>query len=80
MDRKGEVYPGVVVAPHLAHGAPVLAGTRIPVRLVVGRLAGGESIEAMMQAYALTEKQVRAALGYAAERLAAETVYVLPGA
>ncbi len=80
MDRKGEVYPGVVVDPYLAHGAPVLAGTRIPVRLVIGQLAGGESIEAMMQAYALTEEQVRAALGYAAELLAAETVYVLPGA
>ncbi len=34
----------------------------------------------MMQAYALTEEQAPAALGYAAERLAAETVYVLPDA
>jgi len=58
----------------------VIAGTRILVQLVVGRLAGGESIEAMMQAYALTEEQAPAALGYAAERLAAETVYVLPDA
>jgi hypothetical protein len=30
-----------------------------------------------MQAYALTQKQVRTALGYAAERVAAETVYVV---
>ena len=69
-----EIYPGVVVAPQLVHGAPVLAGTRIPVRLVVGQLAGGESIEAVMAAYGLTAEQVRAALGYAAAQLAAETV------
>lgn len=60
-----EIYPGVVVAPYLAHGAPVLAGTRVPVRLIVGQLAGGESIESLMRAYTLTEEQVRTALGYA---------------
>ena len=72
-----EVYPGVVVDPHIVHGMPVLAGTRIPVRLIVGQLAAGESIEAVMQAYSLTQEQVRTALGYAAERVAAETVYVV---
>ena len=72
--QAGEVYPGVVVDPHIMHGLPVLAGTRIPVRLIVGQLAAGESIEAVMQAYALTQEQVRTALGYAAERVAAETV------
>ena len=72
-----EVYPGVVVDPHIMHGKPVLAGTRIPVQLIVGQLAAGESIEAVMQAYSLTQEQVRTALGYAAERVAAETVYVV---
>jgi uncharacterized protein (DUF433 family) len=75
--QAGEVYPGVVVDPQIRHGVPVLAGTRIPVRLIVGQLAAGESIEAVMQAYALTPEQVRTALGYAAERVAAETVYVV---
>ena len=75
-----EVYPGVVVNPQIAHGTPVIAGTRVPVRLIVGQLAGGESIEAVMRVYAVTEEQVRAALGYAAERVAAETVYVVSSA
>jgi uncharacterized protein (DUF433 family) len=30
-----------------------------------------------MQAYSLTQEQVRTALGYAAERVAAEAVYVV---
>lgn len=60
--------------------APVLAGTRIPVRLVIGQLAGGESIESVMAAYEITEDQVRTALGYAAAQLAAEAVYAIPSA
>lgn len=72
-----ELYPGVVVDSRVVHGVPVLKGTRIPVRLIVGQLAGGESIDAIMKAYALTEEQVRTALGYAAERLGAETVYAV---
>ena len=78
MTQTDEVYSGVVVDPHIMHGVPVIKGTRIPARLIVGQLAGGESIEAVMQAYALTEEQVRTALGYAADRLAAETVYIVP--
>ncbi|HKC73298.1 MAG TPA: DUF433 domain-containing protein [Chloroflexota bacterium] len=75
--QAGEVYPGVVVDPRIMYGLPVLAGTRIPVQFIVGQLAAGESIEAVMQAYSLTQEQVRTALGNAAERVAAETVYVV---
>jgi uncharacterized protein (DUF433 family) len=47
------------------------------VRLIVGQLAAGESIETAMQVYSLTQEQVRTALGYAAERVAVETAYVV---
>lgn len=77
--RQAEIYPGIVVDPAIMHGVPVIAGTRIPARLIVGQLAGGESIEAIMQAYDLAEAQIRAALGYAADRLSAETVYAVAG-
>jgi uncharacterized protein (DUF433 family) len=78
-DGAMELYPGVVVDPRVVHGVPVIEGTRIPVRLIVGQLAGGESVESVMEAYALSEEQVRAALGYAAERLGEETVYAVSG-
>jgi uncharacterized protein (DUF433 family) len=64
MTQTDEVYPGVVVDPHTMHGVPVIKGTRIPVHLIVGQLAGGESMDAVMEAYALTEEQVRAACGF----------------
>ena len=78
-EQATEVYPGVVEDPYIMHGVPVLAETRIPVRLIVGQLAAGDSINAVTQAYAVTQEQVRVALGYAAERVAAETVYVVSG-
>jgi uncharacterized protein (DUF433 family) len=77
MPAANEVFPGVTVSPEVMHGVPVIAGTRIPVRLVVGQMAGGESVDSVKQSYTLTDDQIRAALGYAAERLAAETVYIV---
>jgi uncharacterized protein (DUF433 family) len=60
------------------HGKPVIAGTRVPVALVLGQLAGGETIESVCQNYDLTPEQVRAALGYAHDIIASEDVYALP--
>ena len=78
-DGATELYPGVVVDSRVVHGVPVIKGTRVPVRLILGQLAGGESVESVMKSYALSEEQVRAALGYAAERLSSETVYAVSG-
>ena len=74
-----ELFPGVVVDSRIAHGVPVIKGTRIPVRLILGQLAGGESMESIMKSYSLSKEQVSAALGYAAQRLGEETVYAVPG-
>jgi len=73
----GEVYPGVTVNPNIMQGKPVLTGTRIPVELIVGQLAGGETFETVGVAYRVTDEQIRTALGYAAQLLASETVYVV---
>jgi uncharacterized protein (DUF433 family) len=70
-----EVFPGVTVDPQVVHGRPVVAGTRVPVEVVVGELAGGSSFEEIMQDYHLTDEQIRAALGYAAQILSSTTVY-----
>lgn len=72
-----EIYPGVTVDPQIVHGKPVIAGTRVPVAIVVGQLAAGETVESICENYDLTPEQVRAALGYAADRVASEAVYVL---
>ena len=71
-----ELYPGVVSDPAILDGKPVIKGTRVPVSLVLGKLAGGMSIEEVMYEYYLDLEGVRAALGYAAQRLTEEVIYV----
>ncbi|WP_405001367.1 DUF433 domain-containing protein [Geochorda subterranea] len=51
----------------LLRGKPVIRGTRVPVHLVVGRLATGASIEEVAAAYGSTDEQVRACPALAAE-------------
>lgn len=70
-----EIYPGVSVNPRVMGGTPVLAGTRIPVGVIVGHLAAGDAIETIMAEYRITDAQVRAALGYAAHLVTSEEVY-----
>lgn len=70
-----EVFPGITVDAQIVHGRPVLAGTRVPVEVVAGELAGGSSYEDVMRDYHLTNEQVRAALAYATQVLTSTDVY-----
>jgi len=57
-------------------GKPVIAGTRIPVELVLEKLAAGESVEQILQAHPrLTRDGVSAALAFAASAIRADVVY-----
>lgn len=60
-------------------GKPVIKGTRVPVQVLVGSLAGGRSLEEICREYGATLEDVQAALAYAAEALADERVHALPG-
>lgn len=77
MVQAAEIYPGVVVDAEIIHGKPVIAGTRIPVALVLGQLAAGVGFEELEREYGLTREQAQAALGYAAQLVASETVYAV---
>jgi len=70
-----ELYPGVVSDPNILGGKPALKGTRVPASLVLGKLAGGMSMEEVIYEYYLDMAAIRAALGYAAQQLAEEVIY-----
>jgi len=70
-----EVFPGITVNPLVRFGKPVVQGTRVPVDVLVGKVASGMSVEAVADEYGVTPADVRAALGYAAQRLAEEMVH-----
>ncbi|RKU20683.1 DUF433 domain-containing protein [Candidatus Poribacteria bacterium] len=51
--------------PSIMMGKPVIAGTRIPVELILEKIAAGETIEQLLEEYPrLTEEGVRAALHF----------------
>jgi uncharacterized protein (DUF433 family) len=66
--------PRIVVNPTVRFGRPIIEGTRVPVDLVIGKLAGGMTTEEVASEYAITEDDVRAALGYAAQVISSEEI------
>ena len=49
----------IVVDPTVVHGQPVLRGTRVPVAVVVGSLAGGMTFEEVVAEYGITHQDHR---------------------
>jgi uncharacterized protein (DUF433 family) len=61
-------------------GKPVIRGTRIPVELILRKLSEGATEADLLDAYPrLASEDIRAALAYAADTLAHESI-VLPHA
>lgn len=68
----------IEINPSVMLGKPVIRGTRIPVELLLRKLAEGATMEALLDAYPrLTVEDIRAALAYAADALAHEAVLTL---
>jgi uncharacterized protein (DUF433 family) len=56
---------GIEINPRVCSGKPVVAGTRIPVTVILDQLADGDSIHDLLRKYPeLTAEQVAAALHY----------------
>jgi uncharacterized protein (DUF433 family) len=52
--------------PRVCGGRPVIKGTRIPVEVILGQLAEGESWDALLRGYPeLTRADIQAALRFA---------------
>jgi uncharacterized protein (DUF433 family) len=46
-------------------GKPIIKGTRVPVDLILGKLAGGMTYEEVRTEYDITQKDILSALEYA---------------
>jgi uncharacterized protein (DUF433 family) len=65
----------IEVTPAICNAKPVVRGTRIMVRNILGMLAGGYTVDQMLAAYPdLTRDDVTAALEYAAKVVDEEQV------
>lgn len=63
----------IVIDPAIGHGKPVIRGTRVPVSIVVGSLAGGMTFEEIEREYDLTSADIRAALKFASDLVEQES-------
>ena len=55
----------IVIDQSICHGKPVIRGSRVPVVIVLGSLAGGMSFEEIQEEYALEREDILAALRFA---------------
>jgi len=69
-----EIAPGIVVDPAIRSGKPTIRGTRVPVDLIIAKLAGGMSGQAVAAEYGITLSDVQAALAYAASTMVKDSL------
>jgi uncharacterized protein (DUF433 family) len=69
----------ILIDPKICHGKPVIRGTRMPVAMIIGSLAGGMGLEEVQREYNLTAEDIRAALRFAGELMEREQFHPLPG-
>lgn len=63
----------IVRNPKILAGKPVIAGTRIPVTLILNLLAHGQTTNQIIDDYPdLTEEDIKAAISYAEKRVEKE--------
>jgi uncharacterized protein (DUF433 family) len=70
----------IVIDAALYHGKPVIRGTRVPVTVVVGSLAGGMTFDDVQREYDITADDIRAALRFVGELAEQESFHPLPAA
>ena len=69
-----EIAPRISVDEKIRFGKPVISGTRIPIDLIIGKLAGGMNYEEVMTEYEITREDILAVLDYAAKTLSREEI------
>jgi uncharacterized protein (DUF433 family) len=69
-----EIAPRISVDEKIRFGKPVISGTRVPVDLIIGKLAGGMTYEEVIAEYEITREDILAALDYAATILSREEI------
>jgi len=67
----------IVVDKDIRHGKPVIKGTRVPVDIILGSLAGGMSYKEVCEDYEITEDDIKAAMEYATKLVANEEIHIL---
>lgn len=75
---KEKLLARIGINPKVMLGKPVIRGTRIPVEIILRKLAQSISIEEILSDYPrLTKEDIQAAIAYAAQSLSTEEILPL---
>jgi uncharacterized protein (DUF433 family) len=66
--------PRIVVDERIQADKPVISCTRVPVEVVLGVLAAGESMESIIEEYRIQREDILAAIAYAASVISGEDI------
>ena len=69
-----EIASGISVNENISFGKPTISGTRVPVDLILGKLADGMTYEEVIAEYEITREDILAVLNYAAITLSSEEI------
>jgi len=69
---------GITIDPNVAFGKPCVAGTRIPVYMVLELVEAGQSFDQIIADYypALTREDIQNCIGYAVNIIKNEEIYL----
>lgn len=69
----------IEIDPAMCHGRLMIRGTRVPVAVLTGGLAGGMSVEQVARGYDVSVEDIRAALAYVTKLVDSEHHLPLAG-
>ena len=72
-----KLAPRIIIDESIRFGKPVIEGTRVPVELVLEKLANGCSEKELVEEYQISEDDIRAVLHYAASVISEEQLKAL---
>lgn len=67
----------ITIDPNIHFGKPVIKNTRVPVELIIGKLATGMSYEQITAEYDIDKIDILAALEFAARFLSGEEIKLI---
>jgi len=69
-----EIFPRIIIDPNVQFGKPIIAGTRVPVEVIIGHIASGDTMAKVAEEYGIDVKDIQAALKYASKIIGEETL------
>jgi uncharacterized protein (DUF433 family) len=69
------MHERIEIDPEIQHGKPVIRGTRVPVTRILAAVAGGMDFTQIEREYGVTSEDIRAAVAFANELVAAQTFH-----